>query len=167
MNNKKTYAHLLRSAQIKAGEESFSHPWNPNSEITGTHMSGLAGLERTGVSLVRIAPGKESFAYHMHHREEEWIYIVAGHGLAIIDDEEYELEPGDFVAFPTPSVPHQMTNPSEDDLVYLMGGESRKYEIADFPTLDKRMIRRGTEVEIYALSDGKPFLESTSSKTCD
>ena len=125
-------------------------------------MSGLAGLERTGVSFVRIAPGKESFAYHLHHREEEWVYVVAGRGLAIIDGEEYELEPGDFVAFPTPSVPHQMTNPTEEDLVYLMGGENKDYEIADFPTLDKRMIRRGPEVEIYRLSDGTPFPKTTT-----
>lgn len=162
MSDNKKYPHLLRRVQIKARESTFSHPWNTQSEITGTHLSGLAGLVRTGVSLVRIAPGKESFAYHMHHREEEWIYVVAGEGLAIINDEEYELGPGDFVAFPTPSVPHQMTNPSKDDLVYLMGGENRNYEIADFPTLDKRMIRRGTELEIYKLSDGMPFPKSTS-----
>jgi uncharacterized cupin superfamily protein len=98
----------------------------------------------------------------MHHREEEWIYVVQGQGLAIIDDEEYELGPGDFVAFPTPSVPHQMTNHSEEDLVYLMGGEHKNYEIADFPTLDKRMIRRGTEIEIFTLSEGMPFPKPTS-----
>ena len=85
MVDKKPYPYLLRKAQIKAEESTFSHPWNPKSEITGTHMSGLAGLERTGVSFVRIAPGKESFAYHLHHREEEWIYVVAGRGLAIIN----------------------------------------------------------------------------------
>jgi uncharacterized cupin superfamily protein len=51
-----------------------------------------------------------------------------------------------------------MTNPFDEQLVYLMGGESRKYEIADFPELDKRMIRRGSEIEVYRLSDGKPFI---------
>jgi uncharacterized cupin superfamily protein len=162
VSDKKNYAHLLRRGQIEAEESTFSHPWNAISEITGTHLSGLAGLVRTGVSIVRIPPGKESFAYHMHHREEEWIYIIAGQGLAIIDDEEYEMGAGDFVAFPAPSVPHQMTNRSEDDLIYLMGGENKNYEIADFPTLDKRMIRRGTEIEIFTLSDAAPFLKSTS-----
>jgi len=158
MSNKETYAHLLRSDAIKSQESTFSHPWNPKSEITGTHLSGLAGLARTGVSLVRIGPGKESFAYHLHHREEEWLYIIAGRGLAIVDGNEYELGPGDFIAFPTPSVAHQMTNPFDNELVYMMGGESRNYEIADFPELDKRMIRRGSEIEVYCLSDGKPFM---------
>ena len=151
------YPHLIRAKDIKSGEKSFSHPWNEKSEIVGTHMSGIAGHTRTGISLVRISPGKESFAYHLHHREEEWIYILSGRGVAKIDGEEYELAPGDFVAFPTPSVAHNMRNPFQVELVYLMGGEHQEYEIADFPELGKRMIRRGTAIEIYSIADGEPF----------
>ena len=68
---------LIRAADIAQQAATFSHPWNPNSSITGTQISRLAGLQRTGVSLVKIPPGKESFVYHAHHREEEWIYILA------------------------------------------------------------------------------------------
>jgi len=157
MGDERSYPYILRRDAIKAGENTFSHPWNPQSEITGTHLSGLAGLKRTGVSLVRVPPGKESFAYHAHHREEEWIYILAGRGIALVDGREYELDPGDFIAFPTPSVPHNLRNPNEEDLVYMMGGENLDFEVADFPTLDKRMIRRGAEVEVYKLSDAQPF----------
>ena len=106
---------------------------------------------------MRLASGKESFAYHLLHREEEWIYVLSGQGIAQVDGEEYEMNPGDFIAVPTPSVPHLMTNPNEEDLVYLMGGEHKQFEVADFPELDKRMVRRGSEVEIYKLSEGKPF----------
>jgi uncharacterized cupin superfamily protein len=162
LDNQQAYPHLLRREAIKAGESTISHPWNPNSEITGTHLSGLTGLKRTGVSLVRLAAGKESFAYHLHHREEEWIYVLSGKGMALIDGEEYILSPGDFVAFPTPSVPHNMKNPFDSELVYMMGGENLEFEIADFPTLDKRMVRRGSQIEIYKLSDGRPFDESDS-----
>ena len=157
MGDERSYPYLLRRDAIRAGENTFSHPWNPQSEITGTHLSGLAGLKRTGVSLVRIPPGKESFAYHLHHREEEWIYILAGRGIALVDGREYELDPGDFIAFPTPSVPHHLHNPNEEALVYMMGGENLDFEVADFPKLDKRMIRRGSEVEVYKLSDAQPF----------
>ncbi|MDH3932377.1 MAG: hypothetical protein OET16_09155 [Chromatiales bacterium] len=38
-----------------------------------------------------------------------------------------------------------------------MGRENLDFEVADFPTLDKRMIRRGAEVEVYKLSDAQPF----------
>jgi uncharacterized cupin superfamily protein len=157
MSDKPPYLHLVRAADGHRSEWTFSHPWNPRSEIKGVPLSRAAGLKRTGVSLARLAPGKESFVYHLHHREEEWIYIFSGRGVALIDSSDYELGPGDFVAFPTPSVAHHLTNPFDVELVYLMGGENLEHEIADFPTLDKRMIRLGQSIEIYTLSDGKPL----------
>lgn len=81
--------------------------------------------------------------------------MLSGRSVAQIDGSEYLLEPGDSVGFPTPSVAHNMTNPGPDELVYLMGGENRLYEIADFPTLDRRMVKLGGKLAIYKLSDGK------------
>ena len=149
--------YLLRAAEIDDQSDSFSHPWNPNSLVSGTRMSRLAGLQRIGVSKVTVPAGKESFIYHSHHCEEEWIYILSGKGIAIIDAQEYEVEPGDFMGFPAPSVAHHLKNPFDADLVYLMGGETKDVEIADFPDLDKRMVRRGAEIEVFDVADGKPF----------
>jgi uncharacterized cupin superfamily protein len=61
------------------------------------------------------------------------------------------------MGFPTPAIAHHLTNPFDEDLVYLMGGESNHVEIADFPDIGKRMVRRGAEVEIFEVSDAKPF----------
>ncbi len=146
---------ILRAAA--AQEQTFSHPWNPDSEITGTMLGRALGLQRTGVSLARIKPGKESFTYHSHACEEEWIYILSGRGVAEIDGTEHEVAAGDFMAFPTPSVAHHLRNPFDEELVYLMGGENREVEIADFPKLGKRMVRRGADVQIYNLADARPF----------
>jgi len=160
MSDKNEFPHLIRAANVKDHEDTFCHPWNADSEVTGTHLSGVAGLKRTGVSIVRISPGKESFAYHLHHREEEWIYILSGRAVADIDGCEYEMGPGDFVGFPTPSVAHNLANPFDTELVYLMGGESLEHEIADFPRIDKRIVRMGKDLECYKLSDGTPFYPS-------
>ncbi len=148
---------ILRAAEALAQEQTFSHPWNPDSEITGAMLGRTLGLQRTGVSLARIRPGKESFTYHSHACEEEWIYILSGRGVAEIDGTEHEVAAGDFMAFPTPSVAHHLRNPFDEELVYLMGGENREVEIADFPKLGKRMVRQGAEVQIYNLADAKPF----------
>jgi uncharacterized cupin superfamily protein len=148
---------LLHAAEIDAQADSFSHPWNDNSLVTGTRMSRLAGLQRVGVSKVMVPPGKESFIYHSHHCEEEWIYILSGKGMARIDGSEHEVSAGDFMGFPTPSVAHHLANPFNEDLVYLMGGESKDVEIADFPDIGKRMLRRGADVEIFDAADAKPF----------
>jgi len=150
-------ANLVRAAAIKAAEEQAAHPWNPKSRLVGTQMSPMAGLKRTGVSIVRIPAGHESFAYHAHHREEEWIYILSGRGVAEIDGGEHEVGPGDFMGFPTPSVAHHMRNPFGEDLVYLMGGENLEFDVADFPKLGKRMVKLQGKAVIYDLDSGKPM----------
>jgi len=149
--------YLLRAADVAARSQTFSHPWSANSEVTGYQMGKATGLRRTGVNLARIAPGKEAFPYHAHWQEEEWIYILEGRGLARVDDVEYEVAAGDFMAFPTPRIAHSLRNPFERELVYLMGGESRELDVTDFPDLDRRMFRQPKGVEISKLSDGKPF----------
>ena len=150
---------LLKAGDIKSKEAQFSHPWNPKSLLIGTQISRMLGLKRTGVTIARMPADKESFVYHSHHLEEEWVYILSGKGIAEIDGIEYEVGAGDFMAFPTPSVAHHLRNPGPEDLVYLMGGENLGTEIADFPKMDKRMLRHGGSVEVYNLSDVKknPF----------
>jgi len=88
---------LSRAAdRAKVPEESFSHPFNPNSQIFGRMLSDGTGLERMGVHFIRIPAGKESFVYHRHRTEEEFIYVLSGRGIAEIDGEDYEVGPGDF-----------------------------------------------------------------------
>jgi len=143
--------NIARAADIAAHAQEFSHPWNPESLMRGTQLARSVGLKRTGVNLIRIPAGKESFAYHSHQHEEEWIYVLSGRALALIDDVEYEVGAGDFIGFPTPSAAHHLRNPGPDELVYLVGGENRDNEIADFPKLGKRIVRRGKDVEIVDL----------------
>ncbi|HWA00890.1 MAG TPA: cupin domain-containing protein [Caulobacterales bacterium] len=146
--------HVLRARNIGAMQQTFSHPWNPNSQITGVQLSRQLGLKRAGVSIARIAPGKESFVPHAHHREEEWLYILMGEGLALIGEENVRVGAGDFIAFPAPQVTHHLTNVGGEDLVYLMGGEHAKMDVVDFPTLAKRTVRLGDRVTVYDAESG-------------
>lgn len=132
---------------------SFSHPLNPNSEIHMRSLGDAVGLERIGIHILRIPPGKESFVYHMHHTEEEFIYILSGRGIAEIGDEEHEVGPGDFMGFPAPSVGHHLRNPFNEDLMYLSGGERRTVEVADFPKHNKRIVRVGLTFSMYNIDD--------------
>jgi len=141
---------LVRAAELKAQpEESFSHPLNPGSLVRGHSLSDAAGLARIGVHLLVVPPGKESFAYHRHLGEEEFIYILSGRGIAEIGDEEHEVGPGDFMGFPTPSVGHHLRNPFDEDLVYLSGGERREMEVAEFPRLGKQLVRVGRRASMF------------------
>jgi uncharacterized cupin superfamily protein len=149
--------NIVRGADARAHAQEFSHPWNPHSLVRGTQLAHSVGLKRTGVNLMTVPPGKESFVYHSHRFEEEWIYVLAGTAVAIIDGGEFELAAGDFAGFPTPSVAHHLKNVGSEDLVYLCGGENREFEVADFPGLGKRMIRIGGDLQIYDVDDAKPL----------
>ena len=148
---------LLKAAEIAAQATRFGHPWNPNSEIIGTRLSRLAGLTRASVTVGRIPPGKESFLYHSHQFEEEWMYILAGRGMADIGDEELEVGPGDFLGFPAPSVGHHLRNPFAEDLVYLSGGERRDLEVAEFPRIGKHSVRFGRRISLFDSSAAERF----------
>jgi uncharacterized cupin superfamily protein len=148
---------IFRAGEIAEQAQPFSHPWNPSSEIVGARLGAQTGLSRIGVNWIRIPAGKESFVYHSHYREEEWIYILSGRGLAEIDGGEFEVAAGDFMGFPTPDVAHHLRNPYDEDLVYLLGGENLEVDIADFPHLGRRMVRRGQDVEIFDVSDARGF----------
>jgi len=149
--------NIVRAADIAAHAQEFSHPWNPQSLMRGTQLARGVGLKRTGVNFKRVPPGKESFVYHSHRYEEEWIYVLSGSATARIDGTEYPVGPGDFIGFPTPSVAHLLRNTGSEDLVYLAGGENREFEIAEFPTLRRRMVRTGDQVAIYDDADAKAF----------
>ncbi|MFW6198428.1 MAG: cupin domain-containing protein [Acidobacteriota bacterium] len=138
---------VIDAARIDAMEEvRFRHPLNPKSGATFRSLSETAGLERIGFHLIRLGPGREANELHTHRFEEEFYYVLSGRGVLLAGDEEHEMGPGSFVGFPTPSEPHLMTNPFDEDLVYLVGGERNAFEIAEFPRHGKVMIRDGTEV---------------------
>lgn len=160
MSDTASKPNLIRAAEHsshEAGRWSFSHPLNPASQVDGLALSRLVGLERVAVNLIRVPAGKESFAYHAHAAEEEWIYVISGRGIAEIDDEEHEVGPGDFMGFPAPSVAHHMRNPFPEDLVYLSGGEVLAVEVADFPRHGKRQVRIGEKIAMHDLATAEGF----------
>jgi uncharacterized cupin superfamily protein len=120
-------------------------------------LARQVGLERVGLSLIRVPPGRESFVFHKHNVEEEFAFVLSGKGVVDIGDETFDLAQGDFVGFPAGSHAHHIRNTGSEDLVYLSGGENAPLEIADFPRDGKRMIRMGKEVTVYQTALGEPF----------
>ena len=128
--------YLVRASELGAGAQlHLSHPLNPRSELFMTRLSDPASLTHVGVSLCRVPPGKESFALHVHTVQEEWIYVLSGAGVVRIDDQTVPILSGDFVGFPANGPAHLVINESDNDLVYLQGGDRRAGDRAYFPEL--------------------------------
>src|SRR5262245_32077870 len=78
-------ATLLRAAEIAQRCQWFTQRLNPGSAFQRVRLGAAAGLSRVGLTLAWIPPGQESFAYHAHQFDEEWIYILEGRGVALVD----------------------------------------------------------------------------------
>lgn len=151
---------LWRASEITPTMRPFTQKLNPNSLFRAAGLSRLAGMKNAHVSLVKLPPGKDSFAYHAHMLEEEWIYIISGRALAEIDGASHEVGPGDFMGFATPSVPHVLRNVYDEECVYLMGGEDKPIDVVSYPELDKRYLLMQTDkgTEFYELGEPtKPY----------
>ncbi len=80
------------------------------------------GLIRMGIrfQVWELPPGATE-GRHTHRADtprddwEELYYVLGGRGLAICDDEEVELEPGDALLVP-PDVDHDLANRGEEPL---------------------------------------------------
>lgn len=150
---------VIKATEIAEKRRTFQHPWNPKAEISGSRLGLRAGLERTGINLFRVPPGKESFVPHAHRHEEEWLYILSGRAIILMDGIEHEVGPGDFVGFPAPSVVHQLRNAFADEVVYLCGGENRSFDIVDYPEHGRIGVRDGGDFRSVPADALKAFPE--------
>ena len=122
-------------------------------------LSEAAGLHTLGASLVTLKPGDYSTEFHSHFEDEEFLYILSGHGEARIGSQTHSIGPGDFMGFSKRSLPHSLYNPHDEDLVYLMAGTRPAIDICDYPDLAIRQYRVNgdrTAVAKQAIFDANP-----------
>ena len=138
--------HIVRTAGFDWSQGwRGRHPFNPASEMIMLPLGRSAGMQRLGVNLIRIPPGKESFIPHAHSVQEEFVFVLEGAGEVVLDGVAHAIGPGDFVGFPTDGVVHSVVSKGPGDLLYLTGGENSRVEVADMPTIGKTTIfRNGT-----------------------
>ncbi len=95
------------------------------------------GAQKLGCSLYRVPPGKTAFPFHKHFTNEEAIYVLAGKGTMRLDDEEFEVGPGDYIALPPEGPNHQLINSGSEDLDYFCLSTMIHPDITLFPDSDK------------------------------
>jgi len=133
---------LIRAGEIDAlPEQRHVHQFNPTAARLTRTLGQRVGLERIGIHLVRLEQGSDSTQFHYHDSDEEFLYVLAGRGIAEIGDQRFEVGPGDFMGFPAPSPAHMLHNPYPEDLVYLMGGERNPADVVHYPRIRRSMIK--------------------------
>ena len=119
-------------------EERRVHVLNPRAVRNQRSLGDAVGMKDLGIHLVRVEPGNETTEYHTHYCDEEFVYILAGRGVADIGGSKVKVGPGDFMGFTPQSLPHTMSNPGGEDLVYLVGGTRKAFDVSEYPRAKKR-----------------------------
>ena len=104
------------------------------------------GATDLGYCIVSLDPGRRSCPFHFHHTEEEMFHVLSGRGVLRQGnedgEEEVDLEPGDFVAFPAGTgIGHQFINRTDDPFVYLAVSNKIKADVCEYPDSNKILVR--------------------------
>ena len=101
-------------------------------------VGAAVGARKLGYSFFSVPPGKAAFPFHLHHTNEEMIYVFEGEGTLRFGKEETAVTAGMFIAFPPgPDHPHQLINTSGGVLKYLCVSTMEHPEIAEYPDSKK------------------------------
>ncbi|MEC7760537.1 MAG: cupin domain-containing protein [Pseudomonadota bacterium] len=134
--------YLVRADEIDAMEGlSKAHFLNPNAQRVNKSLGDLTGLTGLGFHIIEVAPGHATSEHHLHHYEDECVYILAGRATARIGDERVEVGPGDFLGYRKGGLAHSIANTGDEVLRCIVVGERLAHDVGDYPDLGKRLYR--------------------------
>ncbi|MBA85918.1 cupin domain-containing protein [Thalassobius sp. S69A] len=134
--------YLLRAAEIDAMDGARkTHFLNPNAQRLNKSLGDATGLTGLGVHLIEVQPGHETTELHLHHHEDECVYILSGTGTAVIGDQEHAIGPGDFLGYRKGGLAHTIVNTGQTALRCLVIGQRLPHDVCDYPNKDKRLFR--------------------------
>src|SRR5271156_430033 len=141
--------------------DSRTHYLEPfNQAVVGRsrkRLGNAVGLAQVGGHPTTLKPGAASALRHWHEKEDELVYILEGEVVLIEDGGETVLKAGDAAGFKA-NVPngHHLVNKSGRDAIYLEIGTRAKNERAEYPDVDRRIVRDADGAR-FTHKDGKPY----------
>ena len=107
-------------------------------------LARRVGAERLGYSVYRVAPGKQAFAFHFHHANEELFLIRDGRGRLRTPDGERDVGPGDlFACRPGIGGAHSILATGHGPLEYFALSTMIEPEVVEYPDADQAHVMVG------------------------
>lgn len=134
--------YLISAAEIAAmaGLEK-THFLNPKAKRINKSLGDLTGLTGIGFHIIEVEPGHETTEHHLHHYEDECVYVLAGTATAHIGDETMEISAGDFIGYRKRGLAHSITNTGTETFRCIVVGERLAHDVGDYTRLGKRIYR--------------------------
>ena len=134
--------YIIRRSEIEAmGGLQKTHFLNPNARRVNKSLGDLTGLTGLGFHIIEVEPGCETTEYHVHHHEDECVYVLAGSATAVIGDEEFPIEAGDFIGYRAGGLSHSIRNTGHETLRCIVVGQRLAHDVGDYPNKRKRIFR--------------------------
>ncbi len=134
--------YLLTAAEIESMEGlSKTHFLNPNAQRINKSLGDHTGLTGLGFHIIEVAPDAETTEYHMHHFEDEAVYVLDGHATATIGTEDYAIGPGDFIGYRKGGLAHTIVNTGTQTLRCIVVGQRLAHDVGDYPRKQQRIWR--------------------------
>ncbi|MCP4501795.1 MAG: cupin domain-containing protein [Deltaproteobacteria bacterium] len=105
----------------------------------------MTGLNAIGFRIIEVQPGHETTEKHVHHFEEECVYVLEGSAEASIGDDVFLVRAGDFIGYRADGEAHSLTNNGTDVFKCIVVGQRLDHDVADYPQLKKRIFRNKSE----------------------
>jgi uncharacterized cupin superfamily protein len=135
-----TYPIAIVAAEALPRTKATNYPEPFASRMTGRSKRPLGdvfGLANFGVNLTCLAPGAVTALRHAHTRQDEFVYVVAGHPTLHTDEGRMRLSPGMCAGFRAGTGNgHRLVNETDRDVVILEVGDRTPGDAGSYPDDD-------------------------------
>lgn len=134
---------LLTAAEIAEMQGiAKAHFLNERARRVNKSLGDATGLTGLGIHLIEVAPGDLSTEHHVHHHEDEAVFVLSGQGTLHLDEATHAIGPGDFMGHRAGGQAHSIENTGDAPLHLLVMGQRLAHDVGDYPRKGKRIYRQ-------------------------
>lgn len=134
--------YIVTGEEIAAMEGTAkTHFLNDNAKRINKSLGDVTGLTGLGFHIIEVAPGRDTTEHHMHHYEDECIYVLSGTATAYIGEEAHPIKAGDFIGYRAGGLAHSITNTGTELFRCIVVGQRLAHDVGDYTRLGKRIYR--------------------------
>ena len=119
--------------------------WQPGSaaahrfDAARALLGATLGLQKLGVSVIQVAPGRSAYPFHSHRANDELFFMLSGRGELRLGQARHAVQAGDLVGCPAggPDSAHQLVNSGTEPLRDLAVSTQIDPEICEYPDSGK------------------------------
>lgn len=151
-------AILAADAPLRARATGYPPPYA--GRVAGRIKQPLGdiwGLRNVGVNRTTLRPGAVSALHHRHLRQDELVFVLAGHPTLVTDAGETPLAPGMVAGFPAGGTAHHLENRTDADCVILEVGDRTPGDAGEYPLDDLVAVQGPDGRWHYSHKDGSPW----------